>query len=488
MSEPREVLNYIGGEYRRSGDTFELRDPANGEPAAVVHEAGAADVDAAVEAARAALKGPWSRMSPADRHRLMRRATELILERKEAFVEAEISDSGHPVSAVTKMEIPRGAQQLTVFADIAAAGYEREEVKTSMPDGTEALNYTQRLPKGVIGAICPWNLPLIMATWKIAPALAWGNTVVLKPSEETPSSAAMLGEVFGEAGFPPGVVNVVHGFGPDSAGERLVAHPGIDAINFTGETATGAEIMRAASVGLRDVSLELGGKNAAIVLDDCDLEAAVAGTAASVFYNCGQICLGNERVYVQRGIADAFLEGLTGAARGQKIGDPRAAETTLGPLVSETHREKVLAAYEKAVEEGAEIVTGGGVPEVDDGLRAGAWIEPTIWRGLPEDSKTVREEIFGPCCHVRVVEDEEEAVALANDTRYGLAAAVWSGSRERAESVAERLRVGVCWINGWMIRDLRTPFGGFGQSGIGREGGAYSMEFHTELKNICRRL
>ncbi|MCI0518127.1 MAG: aldehyde dehydrogenase family protein, partial [Woeseiaceae bacterium] len=413
------------------------------------------------------------------------RAASLIKSRLDAFVAAEIADSGHPRQSVAGIEIPRAAQQLEVFGDIAASPEQHAEFRTSLPGGGEAINTVQRMPKGVIAAICPWNLPLIMATWKIAPALAWGNCVVLKPSEFTPSTAAMLGEVFNEAGLPPGVLNILHGFGPGSTGEFIVSHPGIDAINFTGETATGTVIMRAAAVGVRDVSLELGGKNAALILNDCDMERAVAGTAASAFYNCGQICLGTERIYVARSRLDEFVAKLTLAARKHVIGDPEHQRTTLGPLVSHEHRDKVLKCFARARDEGAEIVTGGGIPDVPETLAAGAWIEPTIWTGLSEDAVTVREEIFGPCCHVQPVDNDEEAIALANDSPYGLAATVWSSDPDRAQAVASRLRVGVCWINSWMIRDLRTPFGGVGQSGVGREGGAHALEFHTEIKNIC---
>jgi aminomuconate-semialdehyde/2-hydroxymuconate-6-semialdehyde dehydrogenase len=296
----------------------------------------------------------------------------------------------------------------------------------------------------------------------------------------------MLGEVFNEAGLPPGVVNILQGFGANATGEFIVSHPGIDAINFTGETVTGTTIMRAAAAGVRAVSLELGGKNPALVLDDCDMDRAVAGTASSAFYNCGQICLGTERIYVARSRIDEFVTRLQRAARAHVIGDPADRETTLGPLVSHEHQEKVLNCYARALKEGAEIITGGGIPQVPTGFERGAWIEPTIWMGLDESSDTVREEIFGPCCHIRAVDSDEEAVSLANDSPYGLAATVWSGDPGRSQSVAEQLRVGVCWINGWMIRDLRTPFGGVGLSGIGREGGTHAMEFHTELKNICR--
>jgi len=276
MSEIRCIENFINGEYRASAASFELLDPATNELSAIIHEASENDVDDAVAAARQALAGPWGRMPAQKRHALMRRACDLIMERREAFVAAEIMDSGHPVTPVSRMEVPRGAQQLRVFADIAAAGDTPQTCSTQTPDGRTAVNRTQRVPKGVIAAICPWNLPLIMATWKLAPALAWGNTVVLKPSEETPSTASMLGEVFNAAGLPAGVVNIVNGFGPDSAGAFLTHHPGVDAISFTGETVTGAAIMQAAAAGIRDVSLELGGKNAAIILDDCDIDAAVA--------------------------------------------------------------------------------------------------------------------------------------------------------------------------------------------------------------------
>jgi aminomuconate-semialdehyde/2-hydroxymuconate-6-semialdehyde dehydrogenase len=486
MAEVRQIKNFIAGEYRVSASTFKLADPATNELTAIVHEASAVDVADAVAAANESLRGEWGRMSAADRHELMRKACDLILARKEEFIAAEIGDSGHPVNALSNIEIPRGAQQLRVFADIASQQDEPETFETNTPDGRTANNYTQRVPKGVIAAICPWNLPLIMATWKLAPALAWGNTIVLKPSEETPSTATMLGEIFNEAGIPPGVLNVVNGFGPNSTGEFLTTHADIDAINFTGETATGTAIMQAAAVGIRDVSLELGGKNAAIILHDCDLDAAVAGAAASVFYNCGQICLGTERIYVHRSLFDEFVQKLKLKAEQQVLGDPRSTQTTLGPLVSQGHRDKVLQCFRQAESDGAEVITGGGTPEMEGRLAEGAWVQPTIWTGMSEGSVSVKEEIFGPCCHVAPFDDDEEAVALANDTRYGLAATIWSTDTRRARATAEKLKAGVCWINGWMIRDLRTAFGGFGQSGIGREGGVHAKEFHTELKNICQ--
>ena len=324
-------------------------------------------------------------------------------------------------------------------------------------------------------------------TLKAGPALACGNTVVVKPSEETPSTAALLGEVMNDVGVPPGVYNVVQGMGPDSAGEFLTKHPDVDAITFTGETRTGEAILQNAAVGVRDVSFELGGKNPAIVFADCDLDKAIEGTMRSVFANCGQVCLGTERVYVERPVFDEFVSRLKEGAEGLVCGAPEDNATSLGPLISKEHQEKVLGYYNKAAEEGATVVTGGGVPEMN-GMSDGAWIEPTIWTGLPEDSAVVQEEIFGPCCHITPFETEEEAVAMANDTPYGLACSIWTEDLTRAHRVGPQMEVGICWVNSWFLRDLRTPFGGSKQSGIGREGGTYSMEFYTEMSNICVKL
>ena len=296
-------------------------------------------------------------------------------------------------------------------------------------------------------------------TWKVGPALAWGNTVVVKPSEETPATATLLGEVMNDMGVPAGVYNVVHGFGPNSTGEFLTSHPGVDGITFTGETRTGAAIMKAASDGVRAVSMEMGGKNPGIVFADADLDEAVDGTARSAFSNSGQVCLGTERVYVERPVFDEFVTRLADKARAMTIGDPNDAATELGPLVSEEHRRKVLSYYQTAVDEGATVVTGGGVPDVGDALAKGAWVEPTIWIGLGDDATVVTEEIFGPCCHIRPFDTEDEVVRLANDTEYGLAATVWTTNLSRAHRVAGQLEVGLCWVNSWFLRDLRTSFG-----------------------------
>jgi len=336
--------------------------------------------------------------------------------------------------------------------------------------------------------ISPWNLPLLLMTWKVGPALACGNTVVVKPSEETPTTTSLLGEVMNEAGVPAGVFNVVNGFGPDSAGAFLTEHRGVDAITFTGETRTGEIITQAAAKGLRDVSMECGGKNPALVFADCDLDKAIEGTLRSVFANCGQVCLGTERVYVERPIFDEFVKRLAAEASKFTLGHPEDKATDMGPLVSHEHQAKVLSYYELAVAEGAEVVLGGGIPDMPADLAGGAWVQPTIWTGLADDARVINEEIFGPCCHVRPFDTEEEAIALANDTSYGLAAAVWTENMSRALRVSPQIDCGICWVNSWFLRDLRTAFGGSKESGIGREGGEHSLEFYTELQNICIKI
>jgi aminomuconate-semialdehyde/2-hydroxymuconate-6-semialdehyde dehydrogenase len=356
------------------------------------------------------------------------------------------------------------------------------------PDKRTALNYALRRPKGVVAVICPWNLPLLLMTWKVGPALACGNTVVVKPSEETPATATLLGEIMNEVGIPAGVYNVVHGFGRDSAGEFLTTHPGVNAITFTGETTTGVAILRAAASGIKATSLELGGKNPAIVFADADMDAVMAGLKRSVFENTGQVCLGTERVYVERPVFNEVVQRLKAAAQSLKPGKPNDEGVNFGPLISQEHREKVLSFYRQAREQGAEIVTGGGVPKMPEALTGGSWIEPTVWTGLPESSSVVQQEIFGPCCHVTPFDSEDEAIRMANATPYGLAASVYSNNINRAHRVASRLEVGLCWVNSWFLRDLRTPFGGSKMSGIGREGGVHSLEFYTELRNVCVKL
>lgn len=485
----RRIDNFIAGAFvpAVSGRRFDKRSPLDNRVISSIAEAGHAEVDAAVSAARAAFNGEWGRLSTEQRVDLLYGVADEITRRFEDFVEAEMADTGQPRHVMTHAFIPRGAANFKVFADVIK-NVPTEAFQMATPDGTGALNYALRVPKGVVGVVCPWNAPFMLMTWKVGPALACGNTVVVKPSEETPNTATLLGEVMNAVGVPKGVYNVVHGFGPESAGEFLTRHPGVNAITFTGETRTGAAIMKAASEGMRDVSFELGGKNAGLVFADCDFEAAVEGIFRSSFLNSGQVCLGTERVYVERPIFERFVAALKAKVETVRFGRPDDPSANYGPLISHEHRAKVLSYYAKAVEEGARVVIGGGVPALPQELAEGAWVEPTIWTGLPDTAAVVREEIFGPCCHIRPFDDEAEAVALANDTEYGLATTIWTTNLARAHRVAARIEVGIAWVNSWFLRDLRTAFGGAKQSGIGREGGVHSLEFYTELRNVCVKL
>jgi len=483
----KQLKNFINGEFVSNDKWFEKRSPLDNSVIAQVCEAGEAEVDAAVKAARAALNGPWGQMAVADRVELLYAVANEINARFEDFLAAECADTGKPRSLARHIDIPRGAANFKVFADVVK-NVPTEFFETATPDGKGAINYGYRSPVGVVGVVCPWNLPLLLMTWKVGPALACGNTVVIKPSEETPQTALLLGEVMNKVGMPKGVYNVVNGFGPDSAGAFLTSHPGVNAITFTGETRTGEVIMKAAAKGARPVSLEMGGKNAAIVFADCDFDAAVEGTMRSAFANCGQVCLGTERVYVERPIFEKFVAALKKGAEGLKLGVPDDETANMGPLISKEHQQKVLSYYAKAKAEGATIVTGGGVPDMPGELAHGCWVQPTIWTGLPETASVVKEEVFGPCCHIAPFDTEEEVLARANDNEYGLATAIWTQNISRAHRVAAKMEVGIAWVNSWFLRDLRTPFGGAKQSGIGREGGVHSLEFYTELKNICIKL
>ena len=485
----REARHFINGAFTAgtSGRTFDNISPATGRKIGIVHEGLRPEIDAAVAAARAALSGPWGKMSQAERSEMLHAVADGINARFDEFLEAETLDTGKPRSLAAHVDIPRGAANFKVFADLVK-NVPTEAFNLDTPDGRGALNYGVRKPKGVIAVISPWNLPLLLMTWKVGPALACGNTVIVKPSEETPLTTTLLGEVMNEVGMPPGVFNVVHGFGPDSAGAFLTQHPGIDAITFTGETRTGEIITKAAAVGLRQVSMECGGKNAAIVFADCDMDKAIEGTMRSVFANCGQVCLGTERVYVERPIFDEFVARLKAGAEGMKLGASDDPDTNMGPLISDEHKQKVLSYYDLAREEGATIVTGGGTPEMDGDLAGGAWVEPTIWTGLPETARVIKEEIFGPCCHIAPFDSEDEVIAKVNDNLYGLANSIWTEDLTRAHRVAPQIDVGLVWVNSWFLRDLRTAFGGSKQSGIGREGGVHGLEFYSELSNVCIKL
>ena len=483
------IKNFINGEFveGEGGKTFDKRSPLNNEVIARICEAGRQDVDRAVQSARHALNGEWAGLSLEQRVDLLHGVANEITRRFDDFVAAEMADTGQPRHVMTHAFIPRGAANFKIFADVIK-NVPEESFRMDTPDGRGALNYALRVPKGVIGVIAPWNAPFLLMTWKVGPALACGNTVVVKPSEESPLTTTLLGEVMNTVGIPKGVFNVVHGFGPKSAGEFVTQHPKVDAITFTGETRTGTAIMKAASEGMRDVSFEMGGKNAGIVFADADFDAAVEGIFRSAFLNSGQVCLGTERVYVERPLFERFVNTLKAKAEAVKFGRPDDPKANYGPLISAEHKAKVLSYYGKAVQEGATVVTGGGVPDMPADLANGHWVQPTIWTGLPETAAVVREEIFGPCCHIRPFDSEDEVVAMANANEYGLSTTIWTTNLTRAHRMAARIQVGITWINSWFLRDLRTAFGGSKQSGIGREGGVHSLEFYTELRNVCVKL
>ncbi|MEV0586852.1 aldehyde dehydrogenase family protein [Nonomuraea sp. NPDC050310] len=460
-----QIAHFIGGELVAEGTPFPAYDPVTGKQIREVHVADRDVVDRAVRAARAAAPA-WAALPMAERAAWMRRLADGIEARFDDLVDVEIADTGKPVEQTRTLDIPRGAANFRSFAEIAA---QRPSNAFHLPG---VLSYTVHRPLGVVAVVVPWNLPFLLMTWKLAPALVAGNTVVVKPSENTPGSAALLAEICREIGLPPGVVNIVYGYG--ATGGHLVEHPGIDGVTFTGSTRTGSTIMRAVADRVKPVSFELGGKNAALVFEDADLDKAVAGTLRSVFTNGGQVCLCTERVYVQRSIFDEFARRLAAGA----------GEVYRQPMISAEHRDKVLSYFDLAREEGGEFLTGGGAVAGESGY----YVEPTIVTGLPESSRFNTEEIFGPVCHLRPFDPEDEAVELANSSQYGLAATVWTTGLGRAHRVAQRLEAGLVWVNTWYLRDLRTPFGGVKLSGIGREGGTQSLDFYSEPTTITMEL
>ena len=483
----RLLRHYINGEFVTSGTTFSNLSPVDGTELAQVCEADAATVHSAVRAAHAAQRAGWRDTTPAQRADWLQKIASGIEARFDDFVAAEVADTGRPVSQARTLDIARGIANFRTFADLVRVAHS-EFFETHAADGSELINYVTRKPLGVVGVISPWNLPLLLLTWKVAPALAMGNCVVAKPSEETPSSATLLAEVMHDVGLPPGVFNLIHGHGPNAAGEFLTRHPDISAITFTGESRTGSTIMKTVADGVKEISFELGGKNAAVVFADADFDAAVAGVLKSSFTNAGQVCLCSERVYVERPIFERFVAALKEKTQELRVGARDDLATTMGPMISRGHREKVLSYFRLAVEEGATVVTGGAVPQFGDARDQGAFVEPTIWTGLPDTARCVKEEIFGPVCHIAPFDSEDEVVGRVNDSAYGLAASVWTTHLARGHRVARRIETGIVWVNAWFVRDLRTPFGGTKLSGLGREGGRHSLDFYSELTNVCVRI
>lgn len=474
-----KIDNFIDGQRQApvSGHYLDNVEPATGQVYSQVASSDADDVDRAVAAATAAAPG-WYELGATGRAACMRRLAALVTAHADALAQAESKDNGKPLWLASEVDIPRVASNLEFFADAAT------QFASECHPMTHGINYTLREPLGVVGCISPWNLPLYLMTWKIAPALAAGNTVVAKPSEVTPATASLLAELTVEAGWPPGVLNLVHGSGP-KAGASLVDHPGIKAVSFTGGTATGKAIASAMAPTFRKVSLELGGKNPTVVFDDCDFEQTVDQVARAAFSNQGQICLCGSRILVQQSIYERFKKALVERVAALRVGDPTESTSQQGALVSAAHRDKVLAAIDTARAEGGQVLCGGHPVEVSGRCSEGYFVAPTLIEGLDMYCATAQEEIFGPVATLHAFADETEAVQLANATRYGLAASVWSKDVHRCHRVAKNLQCGIVWVNCWMVRDLRTPFGGTKASGLGREGGLEAMRFFTEPKNVC---
>jgi aldehyde dehydrogenase (NAD+) len=472
-----ETRLFIGGAFVDAADRgrIPVRNPHDGSVVCEIAEARAADVDAAVAAARRAHPA-WSRLAAADRGRLLLKLADAIEARAEDFARLEALDTGHPLRDCRFLDVPRTVACYRYFGGMA------DKFQGSVvPVEAGFLNYVKREPLGVVGQIVPWNFPLMFTSWKMGPALAAGNCVVMKPSEITPLTTLMVARTMKEVGFPDGVVNVVPGYG-HVAGQHMAEHPGIDKIAFTGSTATGRRIVAASGGNLKRVQLELGGKGANIVFDDADLDAAVNGAAWAIFHNQGQACIAGSRLIVHRRVADAFVERFVALAASIRLGDPLRADTEMGPLTSDTHRDRVIAYVAVAREQGSEVLTGGRAPERDD-LGAGYYVEPTVVTARPDD-RVAQEEVFGPFVSVTRFDDDDEALAIANGTAYGLGSGLWTRDLRRAHRMADAIRAGMVWINSYKRVNPGSPFGGVGQSGYGREMGFEAMHDYTEAKSV----
>lgn len=479
----KKILNYINGQLVEpvSGEYLENINPAEGVVYSLIPDSDEQDVINATKAAKAAFKS-WSNTPATERAKVMNKIADLIDKNLDKLAKAESDDNGKPVKLAEAVDIPRASANMRFYASgiqhFASESHYMEE---------GAINYTLRRPVGVAGCISPWNLPLYLFTWKIAPALAAGNAVVAKPSEVTPMTAFLFAELCIEAGLPAGVLNIVHGLG-HKVGQAIVEHQDIPLISFTGGTATGKNIAATAAPMFKKLSLELGGKNPNIVFADCDFDKALETSVRSSFANQGQICLCGSRIFVEEGIYDKFLDAFVQKVSQLKVGDPADESTDIGAVVSKPHMEKVLSYIKLAQEEGGTIMTGGKQFQLDGRCKYGYFIEPTVITGLSHNCRTNREEIFGPVVTIMPFKKEEEVVSYANSTAYGLAATIWTENLTKAHRVAHEIKSGIVWVNCWLLRDLRTPFGGMKQSGVGREGGWEALRFFTEAKNVCINL
>src|SRR5881392_2072480 len=481
MKTDPKIRNFIDGQFVEpvSGKYLDNIEPATGKSYSQVADSDARDVEGAVGAAEKAFPD-WSRKTAAERSRFLLRIADLIERDLEKFARAESIDTGKPISLARTLDIPRAVANFRFFATAIL----HTESEAHITDDV-AFNYTLRQPRGIAGLISPWNLPLYLLSWKIAPAIAVGNTAIAKPSELTPMTAYRLCEVCAEAGLPNGVLNVVHGAGPN-VGAAITTHPKISTISFTGGTVTGRKVAEACAPLFKKVSLELGGKNPNIIFADADLDAAIAGSVRSSFANQGQVCLCGSRVFVERSVYNDFVERFIERTAQLRLGDPLDEATEQGAIVNKTQLEKVKFYVDLAQKEGGKIALGGSAPQApNERCREGYFFPPTVITGLPVSCRTNREEIFGPVITITPFDSEEEVIGYANDTEYGLSSSVWTQNLSRAHRVAERINTGTVWVNCWLVRDLRVPFGGMKQSGVGREGGTEALHFFTEPKNIC---